>query len=39
LPRAAEIDRGKRINVLYDQHGTQLVARHGATGARQRLPP
>ena len=29
LPRVAEIDRSERINVLYDQHGTQLVARHG----------
>jgi GNAT superfamily N-acetyltransferase len=29
LPRVVEIDRSERINVLYDQHGTQLVARHG----------
>jgi GNAT superfamily N-acetyltransferase len=29
LPRVGEIDRTERINVLYDQHGTQLVARHG----------
>jgi GNAT superfamily N-acetyltransferase len=29
MPRVAEIDRTERINVLYDQHGTQLVARHG----------
>jgi GNAT superfamily N-acetyltransferase len=29
LWRVAEIDRRERINVLYDQHGTQLVARHG----------
>jgi GNAT superfamily N-acetyltransferase len=29
LSRVVEIDRSERINVLYDQHGTQLVARHG----------
>jgi len=29
LSRVVEIDRTERINVLYDQHGTQLVARHG----------
>ena len=29
LWRVAEIDRGERIDVLYDQHGSQLVARHG----------
>jgi GNAT superfamily N-acetyltransferase len=29
LSRVVEIDRRERINVLYDQHGTQLVARHG----------
>jgi len=29
LSRVGEIDRRERINVLYDQHGTQLVARHG----------
>ncbi|MBV9595421.1 MAG: GNAT family N-acetyltransferase [Chloroflexi bacterium] len=29
LSRVAEIDRRERINVLYEQHGTQLVARHG----------
>ena len=29
LLRVVEIDRRERINVLYDQHGTQLVARHG----------
>jgi GNAT superfamily N-acetyltransferase len=29
LSRVAEIDRTERIDVLYDQHGTQLVARHG----------
>ena len=29
LSRLVEIDRRERINVLYDQHGTQLVARHG----------
>jgi len=29
LSRVAEIDRTERIDLLYDQHGTQLVARHG----------
>jgi GNAT superfamily N-acetyltransferase len=29
LSRVGEIDRTETINVLYDQHGTQLVARHG----------
>ena len=29
LSRVAEIDRRERIDVLYDQHGTQLVARPG----------
>lgn len=29
LSRVAEIDRRERIDVLYDQHGSQLVARHG----------
>jgi len=29
LSRVVEIDRRERIDVLYDQHGTQLVARHG----------
>jgi GNAT superfamily N-acetyltransferase len=29
LSRVGEIDRRERIDVLYDQHGTQLVARHG----------
>jgi GNAT superfamily N-acetyltransferase len=29
LSRVVEIDRSERINVLYDQHGIQLVARHG----------
>ena len=29
LSRVVEIDRTERIYVLYDQHGTQLVARHG----------
>jgi GNAT superfamily N-acetyltransferase len=29
LWRVVEIDRRERIDVLYDQHGTQLVARHG----------
>jgi GNAT superfamily N-acetyltransferase len=29
LSRVAEIDRSERIDVLYDQHGTELFARHG----------
>ena len=29
LSRVAEIDRREHIDVLYDQHGTQLVPRHG----------
>ena len=29
LTRVAEIDRRERIEVLYDQHGTQLVGRRG----------
>ena len=29
LSRIVEIDRREHINVLYEQHGTQLVARHG----------
>jgi GNAT superfamily N-acetyltransferase len=29
LSRVAEIDRTERIEVLYDQHGTELVGRHG----------
>lgn len=29
LWRIAEIDRTERIDVLYEQHGTALVARHG----------
>jgi GNAT superfamily N-acetyltransferase len=29
LARVVEIDRRERINVLYEQRGTQLVARHG----------
>ena len=29
LSRVIDIDRTERIDVLYDQHGTQLVARHG----------
>ena len=29
LSRVVEIDRKERIDVIYDQHGTQLVARHG----------
>jgi GNAT superfamily N-acetyltransferase len=33
LSRVVEIDRRERINVLYEQHGTQLVARHGSWSA------
>jgi GNAT superfamily N-acetyltransferase len=33
LSRVGEIDRSERINVVYDQHGTQLVARHGTWSA------
>ena len=29
LPRVAEIDRHERIEVLYEQRGTQLIERHG----------
>ena len=29
LSRVGEIDRRERIALLYEQHGTQLVARHG----------
>ncbi|HEV7763198.1 MAG TPA: GNAT family N-acetyltransferase [Acidimicrobiales bacterium] len=29
LSRIVEIDRRERIDVLYDQHGSELVARHG----------
>jgi GNAT superfamily N-acetyltransferase len=29
LARVAEIDRAERIDVLYEQHGTELVARQG----------
>jgi GNAT superfamily N-acetyltransferase len=29
LPRVAEIDRSERIDVVYDQHGSQLEARYG----------
>ena len=29
LSRIVEVDRREHINVLYEQHGTQLVARHG----------
>jgi ribosomal protein S18 acetylase RimI-like enzyme len=29
LPRVGEIDRTERIDVLFDQHGTALVARRG----------
>jgi GNAT superfamily N-acetyltransferase len=33
VARIGEIDRTERIDVLYDQQGTQLVARHGAWSA------
>ena len=33
LSRIVEIDCREHINVLYEQHGTQLVARHGHWGA------
>ena len=33
LSRVVEIDRRERIDVLYDQHGTQLSARHGKWSA------
>jgi GNAT superfamily N-acetyltransferase len=33
LSRLGEIDRTERIDVLFDQHGTQLVARHGEWSA------
>jgi GNAT superfamily N-acetyltransferase len=33
LSRVAEIDRSQRIQVLYEQRGTQLVARHGIWSA------
>ena len=33
LSLIAEIDRSEHINVLYEQHGTQLVARHGTWSA------
>ena len=33
LARVAEIDRTERIEVLYDQHGEQLVERHGVWNA------
>jgi GNAT superfamily N-acetyltransferase len=33
LARVGEIDRRERIEVLYDQQGTQLVARHGEWSA------
>lgn len=29
LPRVGEIDRHERIEVLYEQRGTQLIERHG----------
>jgi GNAT superfamily N-acetyltransferase len=33
LSRVVEIDRRERIDVLYDQQGTRLVARHGKWSA------
>jgi GNAT superfamily N-acetyltransferase len=30
LSRVGEIDRRERIDTFYDQHGTELVARHGS---------
>jgi ribosomal protein S18 acetylase RimI-like enzyme len=33
LSRIGEIDRRERIDVLYDQHSTRLVARHGSWSA------
>jgi len=33
LSRVVEVDRRERIDVLYDQHGSQLVARHGSWSA------
>jgi GNAT superfamily N-acetyltransferase len=33
LARVGEIDRRERIDVLYDQHGARLVARHGSWSA------
>jgi GNAT superfamily N-acetyltransferase len=33
LSRVSEIDRTERIEVLYDQQGTRLVARHGEWSA------
>jgi GNAT superfamily N-acetyltransferase len=29
LSRVGEIDRSERIDVMFEQHGTELVARHG----------
>ncbi|HTN79413.1 MAG TPA: GNAT family N-acetyltransferase [Acidimicrobiales bacterium] len=34
LSRVAEIDRSERIEVQYEQHGTELVARHGTWNAK-----
>lgn len=33
LSRVGEIDRAERIDLLYEQHGTDLVARHGTWSA------
>lgn len=33
LMRVGEIDRTEEIEILYEQHGTELVARHGAWSA------
>ena len=38
LSRVAEIDRREHIDVLFDQHGTQLVARHGDWSASAWVP-
>jgi GNAT superfamily N-acetyltransferase len=35
LPRVAEIDRHERIEVLYEQRGTQLIERHGRWDAAE----
>jgi GNAT superfamily N-acetyltransferase len=35
LPRIAEVDRHERIEVLYEQRGTQLIERHGRWDAAE----
>jgi GNAT superfamily N-acetyltransferase len=37
LSRVSEIDRRERIDVLYDQHGARLGARHGNWSASAQL--